>query len=78
MTTIRNAPKLLTPQTVVVSDEGEVVVFKVGNSELRMHYESALQISQLIRCHAKRAKDRAGDKSRHWSAIANLHDANQE
>jgi hypothetical protein len=37
-----------------------------------MHYETALKVSQLLRVHAKKAKRRAGDVSRHWSVIGML------
>ena len=49
------------------------MVFKLGNREpIKFHYESALQVSQMIRLKAKEAKQKAGDVSRHWSALANL------
>lgn len=70
--TIINRPPLLKQENVRVGDEGEMVTFTVGNSTLTMHYESALQISQMLRVHAKRAKRRAGDVSRHWSAVGVL------
>lgn len=57
-----------------VSDRGEYVEFTVGNGTLTMQYEDALKISQMLRVHAKRAKRRAGDNSRHWSAVAVLED----
>jgi len=57
---IVNRPPLLKPENVVVADNGEIVTFTVGNSTLTLHYESALQSSQLLRVHAKRAKRRAG------------------
>lgn len=57
---------------VVLSDEGELVHVKIGADTLTFHYEDALKISHMLRMHAKRAKQRAGDTSRHWSAIANL------
>jgi len=69
---IVNRPPLLKPENVVVADNGEIVTFTVGNSTLTLHYESALQISQLLRVHAKRAKRRAGDMSRHWSVVGTL------
>lgn len=67
-------PSVLRPETVSVSDEGELVVMKIGNAELRMHYSDALTFSQWIRMRAKAAKRRAGDVSRHWSAVAELSD----
>lgn len=77
MPAIHNKPALLTPQTLAVSSEGEIVVVHVGNSALRMHYSDALKISQWIRVRAKEAKNRAGDMSRHWSSLAILEDASK-
>jgi hypothetical protein len=74
MTAIHSKPPLLTRQNVVVESEGENVLVRIGNKTLTLHYESALQISQWIRMRAKEAKRRAGDMSRHWSAIATLED----
>lgn len=65
-------PSLLTPQHVAVNTEGELVTITVGNSTLKLHYESALKLSQWIRVRAKEAKRRAGDQSRHWSVVAVL------
>lgn len=65
-------PSVLAPQRVAVGTEGELVTITVGNSTLRMHYEGALKLSQWIRVRAKQAKKRAGDESRHWSALAVL------
>jgi hypothetical protein len=65
---------LLTQQAIAVTAEGELVAIRVGNSTLRIHYEDALKLSQWIRVRAKEAKRRAGDMSRHWSAIALLED----
>lgn len=72
---IHTPAPLLTRQQVTVTSEGENVLVQIGNSTLTLHYESALQISQWIRVRAKEAKRRAGDVSRHWSAIAVLEDA---
>ena len=77
MPAIHNKPCLLTPQKIAVRAEGDNVMIDVGNSTLTMHYEAALQISQWIRLRAKEAKRRAGDMSRHWSAIAQLENIEQ-
>jgi hypothetical protein len=53
-------------------DEGDLAGFTIGNSTLRMTYEDALRFSQMLRVHAKRAKRRVGDASRHWSAVGIL------
>lgn len=66
-------PSVLKTEQVTVAIEGDLVVFKLGNREpIKFHYESALQVSQMIRLKAKEAKQKAGDVSRHWSALANL------
>lgn len=63
---------LLARQNIEVGDVGDTVTMKIGNYTLTLHYESALQASQMLRLHAKRAKKRAGDGSRHWSAVGLL------
>lgn len=67
-------PSLLTQQRLEVSTDGEMVAIQIGSSTLKLHYEDALKISQWIRVRAKEAKNKAGDRSRHWSAIAVLDD----
>lgn len=69
---------LLRPQRIDVRTEGELVVFQVGNAELRMHYETALQVSTWMRIRAKEAKRLAGDTSRHWTVVGNLTAVEQE
>lgn len=69
---INPTPPLLTRQKVSVSTRGEIVVITIGNSEICLHYSEAIPLSQWIRVRAKKAKALAGDKSRHWSALANL------
>lgn len=66
---------LMARERIVVSSDGDLVVLKVGNVDMRFHYETALLLSQWLRVRAKEAKRRAGDVSRHWSAIGILHDA---
>ena len=65
----QGAPLVAQSQVINVDDEGEGVVTHFGNAKITMHYETALKYSQLLRVHAKKAKRRAGDMSRHWSAI---------
>lgn len=60
---------LLSRQRIGVSAEGDMVTLTIGNSEIRMPYETALQLSQWLRVRGKEAKRQAGDMSRHWSAI---------
>lgn len=57
-----------------VRAEGEMVVFTLGNADIEFDYETAFEISQLMRFAAKQAKLVAGDHSRHWSSIGNLAD----
>lgn len=75
--------KLNVPNTIIkpavakmtklaVASEGENVVLTIGNSQIRFHYETALKLSQWLRIRAKEAKRKAGDNSRHWSAIGNI------
>jgi hypothetical protein len=67
---------LLKQERIAVHSEGDLVVLHLGNVEIKLAYESALLLSQWVRIRAKEAKRRAGDRSRHWSAIGTLHDAN--
>jgi len=71
MTQSINSP-LLSRQRISVGTEGELVTLTVGNSTLKMPYETAIQLSQWLRVRGKEAKRRAGDVSRHWSAVAVL------
>lgn len=71
----QSAPLLAQSQVINVDDEGEKVIVRFGNASVAMHYETALKVSQLVRVHAKKAKRRAGDNSRHWSAIGELTNA---
>ena len=60
---------LLSRQRMAVTIEGDLVKLSIGNTDIRMPYETALQLSQWLRVRAKQAKRTAGDVSRHWSAI---------
>lgn len=66
-----NSP-LLSRQRIAVRAEGERVVLTIGNSDITMPYEAALQLSQWLRVRGKEAKRTAGDVSRHWSAVGIL------
>jgi hypothetical protein len=66
-----NSP-LLSKQRLSVDVEGELVTLSIGNSTLKMPYETALQLSTWMRVRAKQAKAAAGDRSRHWSVIGVL------
>lgn len=63
---------LLSRQRIAVDTEGDLVTLAIGNATIKMPYETALQLSQWLRVRAKQAKRRAGDASRHWSAVAVL------
>lgn len=63
---------LLKKQRIEVRTEGQLVVLKIGNAEMKMEYETALQISTWLRVRGKEAKANAGDHSRHWSVIGKL------
>ena len=63
---------LLSRQRMSVAIEGELVKLSIGNVDIRMPYETALQLSQFLRVRAKQAKQMAGDRSRHWSAVGYL------
>jgi hydrogenase maturation factor len=66
---------LLKRESIAVESDGDFVVIHLGNVTAKIPYETALLLSQWIRMRAKEAKRRAGDNSRHWSAIGTLHDA---
>lgn len=63
---------VLKPEIVGVRHEGELVVLKFGNTEIKMHYTHALQLSGWLRVHGKAAKRLAGDHSVNWAVRANL------
>lgn len=63
---------LLKRQRIEVATEGPLVVLRVGNAEMRMEHETAIQLSTWLRVRGKEAKRVAGDTSRHWSVIGNL------
>lgn len=63
---------LLRPQRIDVRREGSLVVLQIGNAEMKMEYETAIQLSTWLRVRGKEAKQLSGDNSRHWSVIGNL------
>ncbi len=68
----RSISPLLSKQRIEVAAEGDMVRLSIGNYDLRMPYETALQLAQWLRVRGKQAKRTAGDMSRHWSAIGIL------
>ncbi len=67
-----NTGALLKRQRIEVVAEGPLVVLRIGNAEMKMEHETALQLSTWLRVRGKEAKEAAGDASRHWSVIGNL------
>lgn len=65
---------LLQKQRVEVATEGALVVLRIGNAEMKMEYETAIQLSTWLRVRGKEAKRNAGDVSRHWTVIGRLGD----
>lgn len=63
---------VLKPQRIEVVTEGQLVVLRIGNSEMKMEHDTAIQLSTWLRVRGKEAKRIAGDTSRHWSVIGNL------
>ncbi len=63
---------LLKPQITEVKLEGQLVVLKIGSSEIKMEYETAIQLSTWLRVKGKEAKRIAGDDSRRWTVIGRL------
>lgn len=64
-----NSP-LLSRQRIAVEARGDMVRLSIGNADIDMPYETAIQLSQWLRVRGKEAKRAAGDMSRHWSAVA--------
>jgi hypothetical protein len=63
---------LLKPARIGVHTEGTLVVLTIGNTELKMEYETAIQLSTWMRVRGKEAKRIAGDHSRRWNVIGKL------
>ena len=63
---------LAKPTQFGVRAEGEVVVLRIGNTDLRMDYETAMTLSTWMRVRAKEAKRVAGDNSRKWNVVGKL------
>lgn len=68
---------LLQKQKMKVADRGDLVILTIGSTEITLPYEAALDISALLRLHAKRAKATAGDSSRNWRVLGILADASK-
>lgn len=59
-------------ENIAIRDVADKVEFQIGNSILTFGYEDALTISAMLRVHAKKAKNFAGDKSRSWRVLGTL------
>lgn len=65
---------MLNKQSVSVALDGQLVVLKIGNAEIKMEYETAIQLSTWLRVRGKEAKAIAGDHSRKWHIVGKLSD----
>jgi hypothetical protein len=63
---------MLNKQQVQVYTEGQLVILKIGNAEIKMEYDTAIQLSTWLRVKGKEAKRIAGDDSRKWTIIGKL------
>ena len=63
---------VLQKQRIAVSAEGELVVLRIGNAEMKMDHETAIQLSTWMRIRGKEAKRIAGDNSRKWHVVGKL------
>jgi hypothetical protein len=63
---------LLNKHTVSVATDNTLVVLNIGNTEIKMDYETAIQLSTWMRVRGIEAKNNAGDASRKWHIIGNL------
>lgn len=64
--------KPLQQMRIAVEARGDQVRMTIGNAQIDMPYETALQLSQWLRLRGKEAKRTAGDLSRHWSVVGQL------
>jgi hypothetical protein len=56
----QSSSPLLQKRNAEVSSKGELVILRIGNVDIPMHYEHALDISRWIRSEAKSAKSLSG------------------
>jgi hypothetical protein len=63
---------LAKPTQFGVRAEGELVVLRIGSTDLRMDHETAMTLSTWMRIRAKEAKRVAGDNSRKWHVVGKL------
>lgn len=62
---------LLQKQRIEVATDGELVVLRIGNAEMKMEHALALQLSTWMRIRGKEAQRNAGAVA-HWSIVGNL------
>jgi hypothetical protein len=65
-------PSTVEQAQIAVHSEADLVCLTIGNSTIKMGYETAFKLSQWLRVRAKEAKKFAGDTGRHWSLLATL------
>lgn len=66
---------LMQKHRIAVESEGELVVMRLGNVEVKLPYQTAFTLSQWLRVRAKEAKRRAGDTSMTFRLLGTLRDA---
>lgn len=68
---------LLKPSRIAVESENDLVVMHLGNTTVKLPYQTAFQLSQWLRVRAKESKRFVGDNSYHWSLMGVLKDLAQ-
>ena len=66
---------LLTKQNISVDTVNDMVRLRIGNAEMNMPYETAIQLGGWLWHHGKQAKRNAGDRSKHFHVLGTLTDA---
>lgn len=66
---------LLTRQNISVEHVNDMVILRIGNAEMKMPYETAIQLGGWLWHHGKQAKSSAGDKSKNFHVLGTLTDA---
>lgn len=63
---------LMQQHRISVDCEGDLVVMRLGNVEVKLPYETALTLSQWLRVRGKEAKRFAGDTSHQFRVLGTL------
>ena len=69
---------LMQEHRVEVDVQGDLVVLRIGNNEIKMAYEHAFMIADWLDIRAKQAKIFAGDYRQRLRVRGNLSDANAD